>query len=236
MQLKSEIIAEIGQNHNGDMRLACDMIGSAKKNGADAVKFQLYNARELFPVENNPWFDYNRRTELSREQVIMLSGECKKAGIEFFASVFDTERVAWLEDIGVRRYKVASRSIYNKDLLDCLCRTGKPLLVSLGMWKGEGFPRIDNEAGVDFLYCIPKYPAPFSEVKLGSVDFMKYAGLSDHTKGLSCAIAALSRGAKIIEKHFTLNRDMFGPDHACSMDPDELRTLNYFRDDLEELF
>lgn len=230
-----EIIAEIGQNHNGDMALAAEMIACAKENGADTVKFQLYDARKLFPKIDNPWFEYNCKTELSRKHVQYLARICKKTGIEFLASVFDVERIKWVEEVGVRRYKIASRSIYDKELITQLCRTKKTLLVSLGMWKGKEFPSIPSTGKVKFLYCISNYPARLSEIGLRKVDFTKYAGFSDHTIGISASIAALSRGAGIIEKHFTLDKDMYGPDHKGSMTPDELRTLSYFRKDLRRL-
>jgi len=230
-----EIIAEIGQNHNGDMKLAVELIRQAKKNGADAAKFQLYDARKLFPRENNPWYEYNCQTELSFEQVNILNDNCKKLGIEFMASVFDTQRVDWLEQIGVKRYKIASRSINDPRLIKRLVDTGKPLIVSLGMWAGNGFPAIPTQAKVDFLYCISKYPAQLSDMHLKEVDFGVYAGLSDHTIGISAAMAAFSRQAAIVEKHFTLDKAMYGPDHSGSMDPRDLLALNNFRDDLEEL-
>ena len=231
-----EIIAEIGQNHNGDMGLALEMIHCAKENGADAVKFQLYDARRLFPRVNNPWFEYNCKTELSRDQVVRLAKNCKAAKIEFLASVFDVDRIRWLEDVEVKRHKLASRSIYDKELLANLCRTKKPLLVSLGMWKGKKFPVIRPASRVQFLYCVSKYPAKLSDMHIEDVDFSSYAGLSDHTVGISTAVAAFARGARIIEKHFTLNKRMYGPDHKCSMTPDELKALHRFREDLRRLF
>ena len=230
-----EIIAEIGQNHNGDMRLASRMIHCAKENGADAVKFQLYDARKLFPKVNNPWFKYNCKTELSLKQVNYLAKRCKDAKIEFLASVFDIDRIGWLEGIGVKRHKLASRSIYDKELLAHLCRTGKPILVSLGMWKGKGFPVIRSKAKVQFLYCVSEYPAQLSDIHLAKADFTRYAGFSDHTIGISAAMAAFARGAQIIEKHFTLDKNMYGPDHKGSMTPDELKALNRFRKDLGRL-
>ncbi len=230
-----EIIAELGQNHNGDMNLAIRMIHSAKDSGADAVKFQLYDARKLFPKKNNPWFKYNCQTELSKGQVYKLAEECKKSGIEFLASVFDLERIEWLKEIGVKRYKIASRSIYDQELIEQLCRTGKPLLVSLGIWQGKKFPKLKTSAPVDFLYCISKYPALLSEMKLADIDFNVYSGLSDHTLGISAAICALARGARIVEKHFTLDKGMYGPDHSASMIPEELKALHSFRQDLKEL-
>jgi len=223
-----EIIAEIGQNHNGDMELAKELISAAKENGASCAKFQLFDAVALFPKEGNPWFDYNCKTELSRGQLHLLNEECQKVGIEFMASVFDIERIAWLEDIGVKRHKVASRSIHEKELIDALCATNKRLLVSLGMWKEEAFPQIDAPGGVDFLYCVSKYPTEFSDLHFNDVSFDRYAGFSDHTIGIEAPQIAIARGAGIIEKHFTLDKDMYGPDHSGSMTPDELKELSDF--------
>lgn len=229
-----EIIAEIGQNHNGDISLARQLIHSAKANGADVAKFQVYDARALFSKEGNEWFDYNCKTELSRAQIGDLADECRRVGIEFMASVFDVERIAWLEEVGVKRYKIASRSIRDTALIEALAATGKPLLVSLGMWGGAKFPEIKNAAGVDFLYCVSKYPTPLSDLHLSQVDFSAYAGFSDHTIGINAPIAALARGARVLEKHYTLNKAMYGPDHAGSMTPDELAAINAFRNDLRQ--
>lgn len=227
-----EIIAEIGQNHNGDMALARELIAAAREAGADVAKFQIFDARALFPREGNPWFDYNCKTELSRDQVSELAAECAKTGIEFMASVFDVERVAWTEAVGMKRYKIASRSVKEAPLIKAVAATGKPMLVSLGMWDGPDFPEIAAPGGVHFLYCISKYPTPLEDLHLKSVDFTRYAGFSDHTIGLSAAMAALTLGARIIEKHFTLDKSMYGPDHSGSMTPDELKQLASFRDDL----
>lgn len=227
-----EIIAEIGQNHNGDMALAVELIHAAKEAGADVAKFQVYDARALFPKENNPWYEYNLSTELSREQVLLLAGACAKAGIEFMASVFSPELVPLLEEAGVRRYKVASRSVREGALMAALAATGKPLLVSLGMWDGPDFPQVPTSAPVGFLHCIARYPARLEDLRLGQVDFSRYAGFSDHSEGITAAMAALSRGAGIVEKHFTLDKNMYGPDHVCSMTPAELRELCRFRSEL----
>lgn len=230
----TELIAEIGQNHNGDINLAFELIRTAKANGADAAKFQVYDARTLFPKENNPWYEYNCQTELSREQIFRLAEECQKQDIEFIASVFDVERVEWLEEINVKRYKIASRSIGDMKLIHAVVATGKPMIVSLGMWEGDNFPEIDAQAPVGFLYCISKYPTPLSDLELGSVDFTRYAGFSDHTIGTTAALVAFSLGARILEKHFTLDKKMHGPDHSGSMTPDELRHIHKFRLELAE--
>ena len=238
-RIRSEIIAEIGQNHNGDMRLATRLIREAKKNGADVAKFQLFDVDHVFgelyklnPALKRKWYALQRKSQLTREQVSMLADECRRSNIEFLASVFDVERVAWLEDVGVRRHKIASRSVGDRKLTAALVKTGKPLLVSLGMWKGRSFPRFGPATIVEYLYCVSKYPAPLSDVRLATVDFHSYAGFSDHTVGVTAAIAAMARGARIIEKHFTLAKKMFGPDHGCSMTPDELRVVSAFRDEL----
>lgn len=224
-----EIIAEIGQNHNGDMELAKKLIRSAKNNGADAAKFQVFDADKTFGKANNPWYEYNRKTQLTCENVLFFADECAKAGIEFLASVFNPDRVKWLEKAGVKRYKIASRSINDRELIEAVASTGKPMIVSLGHWYNPGFPEIKSAAKVSFLYCIAKYPANFTDLKLSDVDFKKYAGFSDHTAGITASQVAISRGAQIIEKHFTLDKSYYGPDHSGSMTPDELRQIHEFR-------
>lgn len=227
--MKVEIIAEIGQNHNGDMALARELIHAARDGGADVAKFQLYQAVSLFPKVGNEWFEYNCETELNRDQVGVLAEECAKVGIEFMASVFDVERIAWLEEVGVKRHKIASRSIREIGLIKALAATGKPLLVSLGKWNEAAFPQIDASGSVSFLYCVSKYPTTLEELYLGEVDFKRYAGFSDHTIGIHAPQIAMARGASILEKHFTLDKQMYGPDHAGSMTPDELQLLDAFR-------
>ena len=106
-----EIIAEIGQNHNGDMVLAKELIFAAKESGADVAKFQIFDAEETFGTKNNPWIDYNKKTELSRDNVNLLYEECQRHQIEFMSSVFHSRYIDWLEQLNVKRYKIASRSI-----------------------------------------------------------------------------------------------------------------------------
>ena len=137
-----EIIAEIGQNHNGDMALARQLIRSAKENGADVAKFQLYDARALFPKEGNEWFDYNCKTELSHDQIRELADECRRAGIEFMASVFDVERIAWLEEVGVKRHKIASRSIHDVALIESLVANPDVALVFPDYYLVDDFGEI----------------------------------------------------------------------------------------------
>ena len=233
--MKTEIIAEIGQNHNGDMRLAKELIRASKDSGADVAKFQVYNARALFrPKLNNPWFDYNWVNELKKEDIFRLADFCSKVGIEFMASVFDLERIEWLEEVGVKRYKIASRSVADKDLIRGVAATGKPMIVSLGAWQGKDFPKIASDGAVDFLYCVSKYPTPLSELRLSKVDFTKFSGFSDHSEGTTAACASFVLGSRILEKHLTLDKSAFGPDHACSMTPSELSYMHKFRIDWEQ--
>ena len=227
-----EIIAEIGQNHNGDMGLARELIYAAKECGADVAKFQLFDAPSLFPPEK-PWFDYNCMTQLSRKDLENLYSYCNDAEIEFMASPFDVERVGWLEEVGIKRYKVASRSIKDTSLISAICETGKPIIASLGMWDGDSFPIITGNLQ-GYLYCISKYPTPLESIHLLDVDFNSYIGFSDHSIGITASCAAMSLGAKVIEKHFTLDKSLEGPDHAGSMTPNELSALVDFRNDLQK--
>lgn len=226
------IIAEIGQNHNGDMELAKELISAAADAGADVAKFQLFDAPALFPPTKK-WFDYNCMTQLSRDEVDLLNDDCNAKGIEFMASPFDVERVQWLEDINVKRYKVASRSISDSEMISAIAETGKPYIASLGMWDGERFPNLPGNLE-GFLYCISKYPTDFSDLKFSTVDYNDYLGFSDHTIGVSASYIALARGAMVLEKHFTLDKSMEGPDHAGSMTPDELKLIVDFKNDLEK--
>ena len=231
-----EIIAEIGQNHDGDMGLAKRLILKAKEAGADVAKFQLFEARKLFTDSPDyPWFDYNCKTEITRDQLHVLKNECDRVGIEFMASAFDCERVSWLEEIGVKRYKVASRSVNDTALLDRIYATGKPVIVSLGMWDNQIFPPTPDDSRTQFLYCVSRYPTELEDLHFSQIDLGCYAGFSDHTIGVSASMVAMARGAKIIEKHITLYKGRYGPDHACSATPREFSQLNQFRIDLEKM-
>ncbi|MAV59332.1 MAG: hypothetical protein CMG07_05215 [Candidatus Marinimicrobia bacterium] len=225
------IIAEIGQNHNGDMALAKELVILAKKNGADVAKFQLFDAKSLFSKKDNPWYEYNLKTELSYDQIKMLKDFCDSQKIEFMASVFDEERIGWLEELEVERYKIASRSIFDTDLIDAVLKTNKPTIISLGLWDKDDLPKfIGNIEG--YLYCISKYPTKLDELNLSKVSFEKYIGFSDHTVGINASCCAIARGAKIIEKHFTIDKGMYGPDHGSSITPVELAQLRKFSDDI----
>jgi len=198
------ICAEIGQNHCGDIELAKHLIWKAQDNGAALVKFQLYDSVKLYGEPGH--------NELSKEQAFELFNYGKKLGIEVFFSVFDVERVAWCEEIGVYSYKLAFSQRNNHDLIEAIRATGKPLLIS----------------GVD-LYCVPKYPAFIEDLHFDNVDFKVIQGYSDHTVGLDAAKIAIARGAQIIEKHFCFDHST-GIDAPWSMTPAELAELKRFED------
>jgi len=222
------VIAEIGQNHNGDMLLAKQLIREAKAQGADIAKFQLYDVDSIFP-STFEWYREAKEAEITQEQAFDLANECAKVGIEFMASAFDLPRLEWCEEIGVSRDKIASRSAGDRELIEAVASTGKPVILSLGMREEEEWPGVPTNATVDYLYCIAKYPTLFDDINFNNITFPDpYAGFSDHTIGIEAAVAAMARGARIIEKHFTLDKTMHGPDHSGSMNSLELGQIVHF--------
>jgi len=215
------IIAEVGQNFMGDMALAKKLIRLAKENGADLVKFQLYEHKKLYG--DNPNIP---NVELSFDQAKMLFDYGKEIGIEVFFSVFDTERVKWCEEIGVRRYKIAT---LRKDakVIDAVLQTQKPVYISMPNFT----PPLKYKSCISYLYCVPEYPA--SVKKFHKIHWNEYDGFSDHTIGLDVAQIALSRGAQIIEKHFAIDHKT-GVDAEWSMTPDELKELVRFKRVIEQ--
>ena len=228
------IIAEIGQNHNGDMNIAKKLIHAAKEKGIDIAKFQLYDVDKVFEPDFE-WYKEAQEAQLTKDEAFELAEECDRVGIEFSASVFDLERFRWAEEINVKRYKIASRSIYDTELIDSIASTGKNIIISLGMYGEDEFPVIDTTGKVDYLYCVSKYPTRPIDLDFLNVDFTKYSGFSDHTIGISAGFVAMARGAKIYEKHFTLDKNMHGPDHAGSIDPDEFGKIVAFAREIEDI-
>lgn len=211
------LIAEIGQNFMGDMKLARTLIRSARDNGADLAKFQLFDSQK--------YYGHPVKAELSKEQAFKLFEYGEQQGIEVFFSVFDTERIKWCEEMGVKRYKVASCYNHHKPVIDGVVKTGKEFFISLrrGAYIPEG-------SKARRLYCIPLYPAELKYLHFDKVQFpAEYEGFSDHFIGLDVAKIAISRGAKIIEKHFAIGHGV-GPDGAWSMVDHELYELRRFYD------
>lgn len=229
------IIAEIGQNHNGDMDAARRLIHEATDAGADIAKFQFFDVDTVFGPQYHPNQEARRRAQVSRDQAEFLAKECTAAGIEFMASVFDTERVAWCEEIGMARYKIASRSVKDTELVKAIGATGKDVFISLGMWDKDTFPVIPTTGHVDYLYCIAKYPASYEDLDLAHADFTRYSGFSDHSLGNFAVLVAVARGARIIEKHFTLDKNAAGPDHIHSVEAEEMREIVRFGREFEQV-
>lgn len=222
------IIAEIGINHNGNLNLAHELIRQAKLAGADVAKFQFYDPYKLFGPEGSHPDPANLEHALAVtfgfEEACRLRDWCDEETIEFAASVFDLERFEWMEQLGVKRHKIASRAVRDIDLCQRILATGKETLVSLGMWQGDGVPYA--APNVRYLYCVAKYPCEYSDIRLPlSFRDSMYEGFSDHTIGIEASLVAVARGASIIEKHFTLNKGLSGPDHVCSVTPSELADL-----------
>jgi len=240
---KIVIVAEAGVNHLGNMHLAHEMILRAKDVGSDLWKTQLYDPEKLFPdrriiAQGKNWFDEVMKTRLNKEQVFQLAEWCQESQIEFFASCFDLERLGWLEEVRVKKHKVASREIQDRPLIEAIIATGKPIIASLGWWdiESKGVPPLFCDADVYYLYCISKYPTPLEELHLARIDFEHdYQGFSDHTIGIEAPMIAMARGAKIIEKHFTLDKNLPGPDQICSIKPNELKRLVKFARKVEEI-
>lgn len=222
------IIAEIGINHNGNIHLAHELIKQAKQCGADVAKFQFYDPDKIFgPKGSHPDkknYEFALTVSFNFEQAKTLNRWCAEEGIEFMASVFDEERFEWMESLGMKRYKIASRAVENTTLCKRIFATGKEAFISLGFWEEEKLPYAYEHAR--YLYCVAKYPAEYKDIKLPiSFKATPYEGFSDHTIGIEASLVAVARGATIIEKHFTLNKGLVGPDHVCSATPEELTIL-----------
>ena len=235
------IIAEIGNNHEGSFDLACEMIRLAADAGAAAVKFQSIVPDRLVAVSESARIEQLDRFQLTPEQFGNLRDEAEKNGILFMSTPFDPATVDWLDDL-VPAYKIASGDNDFYPLIDRVAKTGKPVIVSMGLgsagnghelleflrksWKMHGVP----EPGLGLLHCVVSYPTPMREAGLGALEQLKLPGVtvgySDHTIGIRAAEMAVAAGARIIEKHFTIDKNHSDfRDHQLSADPDELTTL-----------
>ncbi len=273
---KTLIIAEAGVNHNGDEKLAFQLVDAAKAAGADIVKFQTFKAKKLvtpsakqaeYQVKNTgkeeSQFEMLNRLELSYTAHHKLLSYCKELDIEFLSTAFDVDSLHFLiNDIGLTRLKIPSGDLTNAPLVLEHARAGCNLIVSTGMATLSevemalgviAFGYIANKSEepsldafqrayfsiegqkilqdrVTLLHCTTEYPAPFEDINLKAMDTLAGAfnisvGYSDHSQGIAVPVAAVARGAKIIEKHFTLDKNMEGPDHKASLDPRELAEM-----------
>jgi N-acetylneuraminate synthase len=236
------LVAEIGNNHDGSVRQAERLIEAAAEAGADAVKFQTHIAEaEMLPSTptpphfDEPRFSFTQRMELSLDDHVRLKTLAEERGLVFFSSPFSVEAVELLEQVDVPLYKVASGEVSNPPLLEAIAATGKPVLLSSGM---SGLDDVEAALGalragggeVLVMQCTSTYPCPPESVNLRAMTAMGerfgcLVGLSDHTPGVWTSVAAVALGAAAVEKHFTLSKRLYGPDHHASLEPDELRLL-----------
>jgi N,N'-diacetyllegionaminate synthase len=243
------VIAEAGVNHNGSLDLALQLVDAAKASGADAVKFQTFRADQLATrsahkapyqerttANSESQFEMLQRLQLDAEAHRRLIHHCRNTGIQFLSSPFDTQSADLLATMDVPLYKVPSGEITNLPFLEHLARKNRPLILSTGMstlGEVEEAVQVLQFAGaiqLTLLHCVTEYPAPYAEVNLRAMQTLKSAfglpvGYSDHTSGIEISIAAVALGAEVIEKHFTLDRSLPGPDHSASLEPVELRQM-----------
>ena len=248
---KTYIIAEAGVNHNGDINMAKRLIEVAKAAGADAVKFQTFKT-ELLVSKNAPKADYQKATtdaeenqfdmikklELSVEDHAILIDYCREIGIEFLSSPFDLESIDLLHEIGLPLFKIPSGEITNLPYLKKIAAFNKRVILSTGMSTLEEVEEAVNlivangtdKDKITLLHCNTEYPTPYTDVNLKAMQTLKATfnvevGYSDHTQGIEVAIAAVALGATVIEKHFTLDKSLPGPDQLASLDPQELKQM-----------
>lgn len=246
---KVMIIAEAGVNHNGDIRLAKELIDVAAESKADAVKFQTFISencitrrtakakyQEKLTGNDEGQFDMLKKLELSFDTFIELKEYCAKKHIIFMSTPFDNDSVDFLNSIDLGIFKIPSGEVTNYPLLKKIGRLHKKVILSTGMCvleeiqdaidilKGEG------TVDISLLHCNTQYPTPIDDVNLRAMltlkkEFGVPVGYSDHTQGIEVPLAAVALGAEIIEKHFTLDKKMYGPDHIASLDPNELKNM-----------
>lgn len=247
-----QVIAEAGVNHNGSMQMAFALVDEAFVAGADFVKFQTFRAEKLVTrsaqtaqyqrrntgsVESQ--YEMLKRLELPEGGFRELSGYCVEKGIGFLSTPFDIEAAYFLADLGMAAMKVSSGDLTNLPLLRELAKIGLPVILSTGMamlGEVEAAVELLEHSGlsigkISILHCTTEYPAPLDEVNLNAMVTLRAAfpgasiGYSDHTEGIAISLAAATMGADLIEKHFTLDRSMEGPDHRASLEPTELCSL-----------
>src|ERR1043166_4186569 len=238
------VIAEIGNNHNGSVARARELVDRAKAMGADCAKFQMRHLDEVYrdrtlrgtgeDLGTEYVVDLLRRCERSADQHRELAEYCEQVGILYLCTPWDAKSVDTLERMRVPGFKVASADVTNLPLLARLCDIGKPLLVSTGMSTADEVRQTVaflNTRGVEFvlLHCNSTYPAPFQDIQLRWIEQLRrlhpLVGYSGHERGIAVSLAAVALGAVVLERHLTLDRGMEGPDHAASLEPSEFSRL-----------
>lgn len=250
MSSKTKIIAEAGVNHNGSLERAKLLIKIAAESGADVVKFQTFSASKI-ASESTPLADYQQKNNRIKNQLQLLSSleipydwykelidYSNELNIEFASTAFEIEGVDFLDDLGQSFFKIASGELTNKPLIEHIAKKGKKIILSTGMANNDEIGAALNlcynhgvsKNDITLLHCNTQYPSPYEDLNLNAIGEMKSIfdieiGYSDHSLGIEVPIACVSLGAKVIEKHFTINRNDIGPDHAASIEPDELKKM-----------
>jgi N,N'-diacetyllegionaminate synthase len=247
--MKIYIIAEAGVNHNGSIELAKKMVDKAKDAGADCIKFQTFISENIASKNagkaeyqkqqtdtNESQLDMLKKLELSFSEFVELNEYCREKDIEFLSTAFDFDSIDFLDSLKMKIWKIPSGDITNLPYLIKIAKLGKHIILSTGMSTMEEIKIAvstlkENGAGdITILHCTTEYPAPYDDVNLKAMNAIKAefdvpVGYSDHTKGIEIPIAAVAMGATVIEKHFTLDKNMEGPDHKASLDPNELKAM-----------
>lgn len=244
------IIAEAGVNHNGSLDLAKQLVNVAAEAGVDFVKFQTFKAENLVTksaqqaeyqkqnIGSDSQLQMLKRLELSQKDHEFLISYCKEKGVSFFSTAFDFESIDYLASLDLPLWKIPSGEITNYPYLRKIASFGKSVILSTGMCDMADIRNAVNvllEFGltkeqITILHCNTEYPTPFEDVNLRAMQSIKdefgvKVGYSDHTKGIEVPIAAVALGAEVIEKHFTLDRNLPGPDHKASLEPEELKQM-----------
>lgn len=243
------IIAEAGVNHNGDINLAFELVEKAKEAGADCVKFQTFVTDEetskhaekaeyqkITSGSTETQYEMSKRLELSFEQFIEIKKHCDRIGITFLSTAFDFSSIKFLNKIEMPFWKIPSSEVTNLPYLEEIGKTKKSVVLSTGMSSMQEIDdaieilRKSGTPSITLLHCTTEYPAPLDEVNLNAMITLKNyfnveVGYSDHTDGIAVPIAAVALGASIIEKHFTLDKSLPGPDHKASLNPKELKLM-----------
>ena len=246
------IIAEAGVNHNGSIELAKKLVEKAKEAGVDYIKFQTFKASKLVTKaakqaeyqqknigkEGDSQYQMLKKLELSPEEHEVLIDYCHQLGIKFFSTAFDFDSIDYLHSLNLGLWKIPSGEVTNYPFLKRIAAFNEPTILSTGMCDMEDVRSAVNalyknglsKENLILLHCNTEYPTPFEDVNLKAMDALRKefgveVGYSDHTKGIEVPIAAVALGATVIEKHFTLDRNMEGPDHKASLEPDELKAM-----------
>lgn len=247
------VIAEAGVNHNGSIEIAKQLVDKAAEAGADLIKFQTfkseklvakyasqaeYQKRNIGKENDDSQLNMLKKLELSEEDHKELMAYCQKKGIKFFSTAFDLESIDYLHSLNLGLWKISSGEITNYPYIKKIAGYGEPVILSTGMCELSDIKAAykvlaDNgisKERITILHCNTEYPTPYEDVNLRAMttlkdEFKVEVGYSDHTKGIEVPIAAVALGATVIEKHFTLDRNMEGPDHKASLEPNELKAM-----------